>query len=542
MKFGDVSVDQARGAILAHTVRAGGGVLKKGTVLGAAELAHLKSAKIETITVARLDAGDVDENSAAETIAHALAGFEAGAGAGIRAGVSVSKPQAGRCNLHASTAGILQLSEDRIHAFNRLGVGVLLATLRAHESVEPGRQLATLKVISYAIAKETVAELVAICADGAISVRPFKPHRVALVLTRVDGVKESLLDKARSVLAARIETCASALCHEARVDHNVPALAAAIGAAKNESDLVLVLGAASTSDVDDVVPAAIKAAGGSVDVFGVPVDPGNLLVSGVCGGVQVLGLPGCARSPSLNAVDLILPRIFTGEVVSKETLLGLGVGGLLHDVAERPQPREQHGEVSAMIKGNVSAVVLAAGQSRRMGAKNKLLMERDGIALVRRVVETALQAGVHDVVVVTGFEADRVRDALAGLDVRFVHNPHFEEGLSTSLRTGIGACADHARGALVMLGDMPDVAPDTIKRLCDGFRDADGTKICRPVHNDRQGNPVLWPAEFFPDMMDIAGDTGARELIQRYKDHMLKVECPDPAIHMDIDTPDDMAD
>lgn len=202
--------------------------------------------------------------------------------------------------------------------------------------------------------------------------------------------------------------------------------------------------------------------------------------------------------------------------------------------------RESHTGKTTVARGKVSAVVLAGGASKRMGKANKLLAEVDGTPLVHRAVETAILSDTAEVIVVTGHEADLVRQALSGFDVRFVHNPDYPEGLGTSLRVGIGAVSENLAGAVILLGDMPRVTPEIVNALIDRFHAGGDRAICRPTFDGRPGNPVLWPREFFPDILDIRGDTGARQLLARYGDRVSAVEVKDAGIHFDIDTPEDL--
>ncbi len=532
MIFGEVLVHEAEGAILAHTVRAPSLTVKKGVKLSAAEVGALAKAGIKTVVVARIEAGDVMEDEVAEAIAAQLAG----------AGVDVMGSANGRCNLHARVYGVARLDKTTIDALNGSGDGVVTATVSPFEVVEGGRIIATIKVIPYAVPAVRLAHLSGLAGDGgAISVQPFQKLRVGLLLSRVAGNKERLLDKAHEVLAARIETYGSDIVRALRCHHRVDAMAEAlIDLGREKPDFILILGGASTSDRLDVVPAAILRAGGRVDLFGVPIDPGNLLISGALAGVPVLGLPGCARSPQSNGVDLILPRVLAGLDTSPEILLAMGVGGLLKDVPERLDPRESHrGMRAAVTTGKVAAVVLAGGASKRMGRANKLLAKFKGAALVHRAVESALRSDAAEVIVVTGHEADLVRQALSGLDVRFIHNPAYPEGLSTSLRAGIGVVSRTLAGAVVLLGDMPRLKAATVNALIERFSADDDAMICQPAYEGRPGNPILWPREFFSDILDIWGDTGARQLLERYAARVSLVEVDDPGIHFDIDEPGD---
>jgi len=534
MIFGEVPVDDAEGAILAHTVRAETLTLKKGVTLSADDVRALAAAGIKALMVARIELGDVMENEVAGAVAAHLAGD----------GVDVMTPVTGRCNLHARLGGVVTINAATIDALNGSRDGVVTGTVMPFEVVEPGRALATIKVIPYAVPKARLEALGDLAGGApAISVHPFRPRRVGLVLSRVAGNKESLLDKAHAVIVARLETYASQLIEEARTDHDVAAIASAITDMRTKgADLILILGGASTSDRGDVVPAAIEAAGGEIDLFGVPVDPGNLFVSARLGDVPVLGLPGCARSPQSNGVDLILPRVLADLDVSPGVLLGMGVGGLLKDVPDRMEPREHHPQQSSSAaSGGVAAVVLAGGASKRMGKTNKLLAKVDGTALVRRVVMVAAQSDAGEIIVVTGHEADLVRDTLSGLDVRFVHNPQYPDGLSTSLRAGIGAVSETINGAVVMLGDMPRVTDGTVNALIAQFHRENDAAICQPTYQGRPGNPVLWPREFFPEILDVWGDTGAKQLLERYAARVLTVEAADDGIHFDIDTPKDLS-
>ena len=211
------------------------------------------------------------------------------------------------------------------------------------------------------------------------------------------------------------------------------------------------------------------------------------------------------------------------------------------DEAERIEPRENHTEMKASVTGGrVSAIVLAGGASKRMGKENKLLAEVNGTASICRVAAAALESDAAEVIVVTGHEADLVRGVLSGFDVRFVHNPHYPEGLSTSLRAGIGAVSENLTGAVVLLGDMPRVTAGIVNALIRQFHADKDETICQPTFDGRPGNPILWPREFFTHILDIGGDIGARQLLERYVARVSLVEVDDPGIHFDIDEPGDL--
>ncbi|KAB2917083.1 MAG: nucleotidyltransferase family protein [Hyphomicrobiaceae bacterium] len=187
----------------------------------------------------------------------------------------------------------------------------------------------------------------------------------------------------------------------------------------------------------------------------------------------------------------------------------------------------------------IACIILAAGRSTRMGVANKLLVDVGGEPMVRRVAEAALASRARPVLVVTGHQAAEVGRALAGLDVTLVANPDYAAGLSSSLRAGLGALPAGCDGALVMLGDMPEIGSAHIDRLLDAF--APGAIIV-PVHEGRRGNPVLWAAAHFAEMDQLDGDAGARRLFARHADQVREIDVGTTAIFADIDTPEALAE
>ena len=205
-----------------------------------------------------------------------------------------------------------------------------------------------------------------------------------------------------------------------------------------------------------------------------PVDPGNLLLTAELDGKPVLGLPGCAKSPKYNGFDMVLERLAAGLPVGRAEIVRMGAGGLLAEIPSRPQPRDDdatEGEGPQQAP-RVAVLVLAAGRSTRMGGPNKMLADANGQPLVVHAVKAALASQAVEVVVVLGHMADEVRAAIekavpAKSRLRFVTNPDFAEGLSTSVRTGIGALGTNIDAAIVQLGDMPG-------RQCRAARPPDG--------------------------------------------------------------------
>jgi molybdenum cofactor cytidylyltransferase len=285
--------------------------------------------------------------------------------------------------------------------------------------------------------------------------------------------------------------------------------------------------------------AAVIQCGGTVEHFGMPVDPGNLMMLGRIGAMRVLGLPGSARSPRLHGFDWVLRRLVAGLDVSGKDLMRMGVGGLLKEIPSRPLPRTSAVSVGKPENSSrqIAAIVLAAGQSRRMGAANKLLEPLNGKPMMLHAVDAALETSADPVIVVTGHEPERIREAVKGRAVTIAHNPDFSDGLSTSLRAALTVLGDDVEGVIVCLGDMPAVSSDHMSRLIAAFDPEAGRSIIVPTVAGKRGNPVLWHRRFFTQMADISGDVGARHLIGENEESLFEVAMDDGAVLEDLDTP-----
>ncbi len=526
MKFGPVPPRQAEGATAVHTIRQGSLVLKKGTLIGAAEVAALEAAGIKDVVVARLEPGDVSEDKAAAEIAEAVVGQ----------GVHVDRAFTGRANLFAQAPGILVVDKEAIDRLNRVDEAITFATLPAFKPVVEGEMIATVKIIPFATSEASLKGALAAAGKPFIRVAPYTIKKVGVVSTLLPGLAVKVVEKTLRVMQDRLTPAGASIISERRVPHEQGAVAKAVDEVlKAGAELVVVFGASAIADRRDVIPAAVEAIGGRIEHFGMPVDPGNLMLIGLARGHPILGAPGCARSPKENGFDWILMRLLAGLPVSREDVTGFGVGGLLMEIVTRPQPRAE----PEPEKGRrIAAVLLAAGRSTRMGGPNKLLAEIGGKPLVRIAAEQALASRAAPVVVVTGHQRDKVEAALKGLDVRTVHNPNFAEGLSTSVKTGLAAVPETADGAIVCLADMPQVTAPLIDKLVGAFDPERGALVVIPVIDGKRGNPVVWARRFFPELMGIDGDVGARHLIGRYPEAVAEVPLTDTAALVDVDTPE----
>ena len=333
MKFGPVPVAEAVGALAAHGVRAGEAVVKKGRLITADDAAGLAAAGVGSVVAVRLDPDDVGEDEAAEALAQALAGE----------GVGVERPFTGRSNLFSSEAGLLLVDKGAIDRLNGIDEAITAATLPLYKPVVAGEMVGTVKIIPYAVPRPILDRAVAVAREvsgGGVRIAPYRLERVAVVSTLLPGLKPSVVAKTLGVLAKRLEPAGAAIVAETRTAHDPSALARQLEElAQSTAELVIVFGASAIADRQDVIPRAIEAAGGRIEHFGMPVDPGNLLLLGSLGAKPVIGAPGCARSPKENGFDWILHRLLAGLPVTRSDITSLGVGGLLMEIVSRPQPR-----------------------------------------------------------------------------------------------------------------------------------------------------------------------------------------------------------
>jgi molybdenum cofactor cytidylyltransferase len=415
-----------------------------------------------------------------------------------------------------------------------------VALLPPNTPVVPRQMVATVKIIPFAAPRTALETVLARqAAHGPlVRVARFAPMRAVLVQTRLPGTRPSVLAHTVDVTRARLAGVGGELISDSVVEHDAVRVADALttGIARG-ADLLLILGASAVVDRRDVIPSAIGAAGGVVEHFGMPVDPGNLLLLGKLGGKPVIGLPGCARSPRLNGFDWVLQRVAAGVPIGRAEIMRMGAGGLLAEIPSRPLPRRTASPAPpALRQARIASLILAAGRPRIPARANDRRRQADAVPRVVRAVETATRSQGIATIVVVGHDADRIGQALTGSEARIVHNPDFEHGLSSSLRVGLSALPAEIDGVLVQLGDMPRVTTAHLDRLIAAFDPAEGRAICIPTHRARRGNPVLWATRFVPEMLALTGDQGARGLLGLHADQICEVEMDDDGILLDGDT------
>ena len=327
MIFGAVPIRQAKGGILAHSISLKDRRLRKGITLGDEDIERLEASGLREVVVARLEANDVQENQAAADLAKALVPDS------VVAGLERTAAFTGRVNLVATGPGVVVQDIERLIALNSIDPMISFATVSNYQQMHKGGLVGTIKIISYAVNEE---KLRSACALGAAAVKLMPPKlKTASLLVSQNGNRRD--DKGISAIQARLEALDINLEKVMTTDHDLEQMTNALGSLS--SDLLLVLTSSATSDLNDIAPSAVRAVGGRIDRFGIPVDPGNLLFLGHIKTRPVIGFPGCVRSPALNGADWVLSRIACGVSIDDASFAQMAVGGLLKEIPTRPQPR-----------------------------------------------------------------------------------------------------------------------------------------------------------------------------------------------------------
>lgn len=506
---------------LAHSIRLNNRVIRKGEILTKEIVSTLTNENIESIAVVIPGTNDCHEDAVASDIAHNLTIM----------GITIAPAIGGRYNIYAEHEGLFILNTDSIHALNRVDESITLATLQTFSNVTQGQLLATIKIIPFYVNALIVNQAIAAAQSISLEVRPWLNNQhIALVQTTSPSLAAKVYEKSLRVQRQRLETYGMTSISDYQTNHQVDQLGKLLSGLASKYDLIMILGASATCDRSDVIPSSIESAEGLVIHFGMPVDPGNLLLIGKIHKAKIIGLPGCARSPALNGFDWVLDRLMAGFTVGKLDIQGMGVGGVLKDSPARGISREENHNSHP---SRIGAIVLAGGLSSRMG-DNKLLLDwNTDQKLIDPVLELVSSWPFAERVLVGSRDFKYVSER-ANPEITSINNPHPEKGLATSLALGIQMITD-VDAIIVFLGDMPLVNMKTIERLIATFSPQEGAAMVYPLYQGERGNPVLIGRRFFEELGQLEGDQGARILLDRYP-HLVKgVSVDDPGILLDID-------
>jgi len=520
MDFGPVSINDAKGSILAHSIRINDTRIAKGIVLKDHHISLLRQAGMKEVTVAQLHRDDIHEDAAASALGKAFTGK----------GLVIRSAEKGRVNIHAQHDGIFCLEAQDIAVLNSIDEAITLSTLAPFQGVKAGQMLATIKIIPFAVARDRLTEALEHIKPQTLHVAAFIPQKAILILTHGSwgALSDKIRDKTIKTVSSRLKERGARLIDIIDTPHDMKSVTIALESVA-EGHLILMMGISAIVDRRDILPAALVEAGGQVDKFGMAVDPGNLTMFGKLDGNIVIGLPGCARSPKLNGFDWVLDRICAGLQINNDDWARMSIGGLLKEISSRPQPRIKPRPGGQTIK----TIILAAGTSSRMGEANKLLTAYMGKPLLSHVIEAVQSSPVENYVVVTGHEADKVAE-YAG--VKALYCEDYKGGMAESLKCGVRHFKD-TDGLMICLGDMPNVTAAHMAQLINAFNAHDGLRICVASHHGKRGNPVIIPSAYFEDILQLEGDQGARSLFTRHADQVEFINIEDEAVLQDFDDP-----
>lgn len=323
MKIQNMPIESAVGGVLIHNISDGQGhkALNKGHRLVASDVEKLHALGKTHVIVGMFDEGDVSENDAASRAANAIVGEN----------LSPTAIGTGRINIFASLRGVFQVNAAALDQVNSLP-GITLATIPSNTVVEPKKMVATIKTIGLAVLETTLNELERIARNSSnvIGVRALKPARVAVILTGSAEARERVQKGLVPPIQGRVEDLGASVISMEYVEHaETPIADAIVRAQAARAYCVILAGETSIMDASDVTPNGIVQAGGEIEVYGAPVEPGNLLLLAYAGATPIIGAPGCVKSRDINVVDLILPRLLAGEHLRKKDIVALANGGLL---------------------------------------------------------------------------------------------------------------------------------------------------------------------------------------------------------------------
>ncbi len=529
MKFGQVRPKEALGAMIAHKTKVSNITFKKGHIVTDKDIENLEKSNINFITCAIIEKNDMPENKASSILADAVAGNN----------LSSEKPFTGRSNITALKKGMVIISRKRVNKFNSIDDSITLATTLPSTIVDVGEIVGTLKIIPFSAPKKLVniALNAAKYPEPLISIKPFIFKKIMLIITRFSETKKSIIDKTIEEIKKRVINVNSQIESIEIINHDEYSITQTIQRInKADIDLILLSGASAIVDKNDVIPNAIKNNKGKIIHFGMPVDPGNLLLIGKISKIDVIGLPGCARSPLLNGFDWVLERICCGLKVTKKDITEMGCGGLLKDTKARGQKRSIS---SSVLIPKVTAIIFAAGLSRRMGKEDKITYNFKNKPMISHIVEAALSSHIKDIIIIAGKNYRKIEQIIQHDNVKIKYNKLYKDGLSSSIKAGIKLIANEIDAALFMLGDMPLIDSTLINKMLTSFDPVEGRSIIIPTFHGKRGQPILFSSELFSQISKISGDIGAKNIIHSNSNLIYEIEHHNNSILTDFDTFED---
>ena len=532
MKILGLDPQESLGSVIAQTYNLPGKTISKGTFVTSEIVDYFKEGEVQNMICAVPDNGDIHEDEAANIISNAI----------DRSHIYIESASTGRVNFKSRSLCLVRYKRDLIKKVNLVDESIAFSIVEHNQLLAKNDLIATLKIIPFFTQKKYVDQVISILDKNEL----FKTHslnkkEVSLIQTSFEWQKKSMFKATSNVTRNRLEALDCSLNEEKLIRHDYKVLCSEIRSSiKSGIDILLISGASAITDRSDYIPKAILSEGGEIIQYGLAVDPGNLLLVGKIGKTTIIGMPGCARSPKLNGFDWVLQLLMADIPVVKEELAEMGAGGLLMEIASRPLPRALAKNVNKQEK-KIMGVILAAGNSTRMGKDNKLLRNIGDAPLIRNLAIEILKSDLDSCSIVLGYQSDKVADVIKDLNVNLILNPLWKEGQASSLRAAINTLDSTYSDLLIMLGDLPGIKSSHINSIIEEHLLTDNrkSKITIPSFKGQKGNPVIWGRSFFHDLSNLEGDVGGRTLFSEHPAAINILEMNDPWVVKDADTPED---
>tara|TARA_B100000686_G_C16802814_1_gene987378 strand:- start:1665 stop:3245 length:1581 start_codon:yes stop_codon:yes gene_type:complete len=520
MFFGNISLDKSEGNILAHTLNINNKRFSKGKIILKEDIKFLKNNGFKSIICAVPNKNDIHEDKIAKILGKLF----------VNNSIVTEDPHTGRVNILANKSGLIIIDEKVINKFNATSDSITIATLNNYSKINKGDMIATIKIIPFYVSLLILKKISNSYLKKTITIHPFKQKNVGLILSHSEKENSKLNQISIKRINDRLNLLNSSLTKIITCKHDTYEISKNIKILKKQPiDLILILGASAIVDIKDKIPKAIQLAKGCIIRFGMPVDPGNLLLLGKIKNIPVIGLPGCARSPSLNGFDWVLERLLVDKNISSQNISNMGVGGLLKTINKNK---------TKIKKYNISNIILAAGQSKRMKDKNKLLLDINNKKMIQNVIDSAINSNANNNIVVVGYQYQKIEKYIKD-NITITMNKEYKKGLSSSLKKGISTLPEDCDAVIIILGDMPKINTHLINSLINGFNPNDNKYIVTPTYNGKRGNPILIGRKYFPDILKLKGDIGAKDILNKNSKYIHKIPQKNSSSLIDIDTNQD---
>ena len=532
MKLQSLRPLESIGLVLAQTYNLTSRTISKGTFITNEILDYFKMGNVQTILCAVPDEGDIHEDEAAEAISNAIDKNQ----------IYAEKASTGRVNFKSQSLCLVRYERALIREVNLVDESIAFSIVEHNQLIAKNDLIATLKIIPFFTKKIYVDQVIKILARNELfKIHSLKKKEVILIQTCFEWQKKSIFTATSNVTRGRLEALGCTLKTESLIPHDHKSLCSEIESSINSgAQVLLISGASAITDRSDYIPKAILSVGGKIIQFGLAVDPGNLLLIGQIGSTTIIGMPGCARSPKLNGFDWVLQLLMANIPINKKELADMGAGGLLMEIASRPLPRALAKSVKKREK-KIMGVILAAGNSTRMGKENKLLRNIGDASLVRNTAVEMLKSELDSCSIVLGYQSDKIAEVIKDLNIKLILNPLWEEGQASSLKAALNTLDATYSDLLIMLGDLPGVKSKHINKIIEEHLLTNNrkSKITIPSFNGTKGNPVIWGRSFFTDLSNLKGDVGGRALFSQHPAAINLLDMEDPAVVSDTDTAED---